>query len=164
MQTDYILRLIERIGVLLATIRKLILAGGDPSEVSVRLQAVANEAGYDLQLLQTLDLESIVAVVAPGGEVDVARTWVLGELLLLSGLQASGLEDPEFSRAQLTKSRALFELLGTSASVTRHFPEARVRISEIDSELESMGPLPPGSGAEGGVPVGSRPLPRSGST
>lgn len=139
MQTDYILRLIERIGILFAAIRKLILGGGDPSEVSVRLRAAANEAGYDLELLQTLDLDSILTVVAPGGEVDVARTWVLGELLLLSGLQSVRLDDPEFARTQLVKSRALFELLGTSSSVTRHFPEARSRLSEIDAELESIG-------------------------
>ena len=138
MQQDFILRMIERIGVLFAAIRKLIIGGGDPSEVETRLAAAADAAGYDLGILRSLDLESLLAVVAPGGEVDISRLWMMGELLLLDGLQASRLEDSARATELLTKSRALFELLGTSNSVSRSFPEASERIAEIDLELEEI--------------------------
>ena len=138
MQQDYILRLIERLGVLFQAIRKLIIGRGDPERIEADLQAAASASGYDLDLIRELDLESLLAVVASGAEIDLSRCWLMAELLLLDGLQDVSAGNPDRAAARLVKSRALFELLGNAGTVIRAFPEAEFRIEEIDAELARM--------------------------
>ena len=138
MQQDFILRMIERLGVLFAAIRKLILSGGDPTEIQDRMQAAAETSGWDLELVRRLDPESLMATVMLGGDLDVSRAWTLAELLLLDGLRASRDGDVEAAERHLVTSRALFELFGDARSMTRAFPESASRLAEIDTELDRL--------------------------
>lgn len=141
-QRDYILRIIEQLGVALAAIRRRILRQERTVEVRESLEAVAGQAGLDIELLRGFDLPTLRLFVMPTGEVEPARCWLMAEILYLDGLEAtlSGRSADE----SLLKARALFELIRPAGGMLIGLPEAAERIAEIDGLLDDG----PGSGPE----------------
>lgn len=134
-QRDYILRIIEQFGAVLAEIRRLILGRGDPGSVRRALAGVAEQTGMDVELLRVLTLETLHLSVAPTGEVEPARCWLMAEILYLDGLHATLTEQDEIGRASLLKARALYDLIRPAGGMLVGFPEASARIDEIDRLL-----------------------------
>ncbi len=137
-QTDYILRMIEQLGQMLAVLRKMILQGSAPAqEISDRLTAAASQGGFDLTLARAASVETIEMLVAPAGDLEPGRCWLVAEVLYLDGLQAQLEERPEEAAASLRKSLPLYTLLKPQ-SLFLGLPEAAARISEIESRLETL--------------------------
>jgi hypothetical protein len=86
LRDDYLLRLIEQVGRMVARLRELLLKG----EVIVEseLKQSASAAGFDLGLLRAFTPESLFAMVRPAGTPDALRCVLIAELLTADALMA----------------------------------------------------------------------------
>jgi hypothetical protein len=133
---DYLLRQIEVLGQILIAIRKMILGGeADGASVEARLQDVSGKGGMDLELARAASPDTLRMLVAPTGEIEPGRCWLLAETLFLDGLQAQATGDEARTADSFGKARMLFSLLAPMGAFLVGFPEAAERMREID-ELE----------------------------
>jgi hypothetical protein len=136
---DYLLRQIEILGQLLIAIRKMILGGeADGASVETRLQEVSQKGGMELSLARAASPETIRMLIAPTGDVEPGRCWVLAETLYLDGLQAQLTDDPERALDSFAKAQMLFALLEPMGAFLVGFPEATERMKEIEERVEGM--------------------------
>ncbi len=136
---DYILREIERLGIIFRAIRDRIL-GRTTSMAEVRrdLHAAAGSLGLDLELAHRVSPETLVLLVAPGGVPEPTRCWCFAESLFLEGLEASLSGQSMEAAALLRRARMLFELLQGAKYGLTTLPEAGERIARIDELLSSL--------------------------
>lgn len=88
-QRDFILRIIEQLGRALVQLRRRMLAEKLPAqELQGELEAVARQAGLNLELIRSVDSATLPMLVAPSGEMEPARCWLAAELLYLEILRA----------------------------------------------------------------------------
>ena len=106
---DYLLRMIEQMGRVLARVRELLLAGRT-TEARAELENAARGAGLDIGLVLSLAPESLEPLLTTGGEIDRPKCALFGELLYLERQRA--LADGDTARAKRCADRAamLFEL------------------------------------------------------
>ncbi len=138
-QRDYILRMIEQMGMILIRLREIILGRTVASaEVRKELAAVLTGVGLDLSLVTLADTATLEQMVAPTGELEPGRGWLVAETLYLDGLE-SALEDrPEAARLSFDKALRLYSLLAPDAILPSGFPEAHDRIAEIRRRLDAL--------------------------
>lgn len=145
MQRDYILRIIEQLGAALVEIRRRILRQQDAGEIREDLAETATKAGLDLELLRALDASTLVMLVSSGGDVELAKCWLMAELLYLDGLEKE-LRDAD-GRDSLYKARMLYDLIRPMGASIVGLPEAAARIAEIDDRLDGSSGTLSGSGS-----------------
>lgn len=80
-QRDYLLRQIEKMGAILAGIRRMIVAG-EPVQALNELRAVAARVGLDLDVLGALAPGSLIAIL---GEDALERLIPAADVLLVKG-------------------------------------------------------------------------------
>jgi len=86
---DYILRLIKRLAeALIAIHNKILKRETEGGEVLVLIREIAADAGLDLTVARSLDPATLLMWLAPTGEIDEPRLYLMAELLYLEGLQA----------------------------------------------------------------------------
>ena len=88
---DYVLRLIERLGQVLRSLRNRLLRQRDLTDEDIRaeLHEIAREAGLDLDFARRLDLGTLATWLAPvPDKVDEPRVWLMAELLHVEALHA----------------------------------------------------------------------------
>ena len=110
-QQDYILRQIEMMGVLLRRILSSIREGRTDEPLEL-VEEVLVEMGIGSELVDTLPVEGLLAMLSAGGKLDTARAALLGVTLMTRAtvLDASGsAEEGERSRS---KARALLAAAG----------------------------------------------------
>ena len=140
-QRDYILRLIEEMGTALIALRNAILRGGaTPAEVKATLRQATSAAGMELELARAVAVEALPSMVAPSGEVEPARCWVLAEALMTDGVDRLQQGQPELARSSFAKAAVLFKLVAPWGAYLTGFPEAEERIAEIEELLDSIHP------------------------
>ena len=128
---DYILRLIERLGRVLLSLRDRILRReAETPEVIAQIEEIAQQAGVDLSLARRLDPASLVMWLAPGDDFDQGRLWLVAELLSLSGLHADAAGVGDLNRAL-----ALFARLPTDYRPSADLPSAGERATELKDHL-----------------------------
>ena len=136
-QRDYVLRQIEILGAALLALKKKILAGrADRTEVEEGLQELSGKGGMALDLAKACTPETLRMLIAPTGEVEPGKCWLMAETLYLDGLfqlEAGGLDQALDS---LAKAKMLFSLLKPMGAFLAGFPEASERMTEIDGLLE----------------------------
>jgi len=144
-QKDYLLRLIEMAGAVLREALRRIL-GGSASEEDVEgaIAEAGARVGIDARLALLATGETLELMIAPAGEVDVTRCWVLAESLYVAGVHAELSEAREHAATCLQKARRLYSLLDPSLVITG-LPEAGERIAEIDRRLSRLDPDAEGS-------------------
>lgn len=136
---DYIMRHIEQLGAFLAELRRRILGrGAAPEEVRADLTDAAAQAGLNVDLLRALDARSLHALVAPTGEVDMSRCWLMAEILYLDGLQASVEERNDEAEDSLVKAWSLYDLVRPRGGMLIGFPEADERIRAIHDVMDEL--------------------------
>ncbi len=139
-QRDYILRMIEEMGAVLIALRNAIMRGGaPPGEVENTLRRATSAAGMELELARVVAVEALTDMVAPRGEVEPARCWVLAEALMTDGADLMQRGEPEMARSSLARAAVLFELVAPWGAYLTGFPEARERIEEIEGMLDRIG-------------------------
>jgi hypothetical protein len=138
-QRDYILRMIEQFGQFAIALRKLITGersgGGD---VQQQLRSLAQHASFDLDTARVLTADSLMLMLAPAGDLEPARCWMVAETLFLDGLEAQLNEDRERAWDSYGKARALFAVLAPHGAFVVGFPEAANRVAEIDRRLGDL--------------------------
>ncbi len=148
-QRDYILRMIEQAGLALIRLRKLVFGGGaSGSEIETEMQAVVGMAGLDLDLVRSVSDDTLLLMIAPTGEVDLTRCWVLAETFYLDGVHAHLAGRAEDARRSLERAGKLYSMLDADLVITG-LPEASERLDEISARLEALAgpgssPPPPG--------------------
>jgi hypothetical protein len=133
---DYILRMIEQMGGALIALRNRILGrSSTPARIEEDLQALAGRGGLDLEVIRGLSGDTLHMLVAPSGEVEPGRCWLIAELLYLDGLEAEVEERDDDARASLEKARILYTLIAPAGGMLIGFPEAADRTRDIDARL-----------------------------
>lgn len=143
-QRDYILRMIEMAGAVLREALRRVL-GGSASEEEVHdsIDHAGARVGIDARLALLATPETLEMMVAPTGEVDVTRCWVLAESLYVAGVAAEVTGDFGRAAAYLRKARRLYSLLDPSL-VVAGLPEAGDRVGDIDEWLSRLDAEAPG--------------------
>lgn len=132
---DYILRLIEQFAKGLIVLRNRILRREtDREKASAEVSELAQQAGLDLGIARSLDVQSLMMWLAPAGQVDQARLWLMAELLYFEGLAALEIE-PEAARADLARALAILERLEPHWRPTPDLPTAAELQQEIRERL-----------------------------
>lgn len=135
---DYILRLIERFGLALIALRNRILRReAEPAPLHAEIHGIASEAGLDLDLARRLDPQTLVMWLAPTGEVDEAKFWLLGELLYLEALTAQGQGEGDGGRGDMARALAVFSKLPAGWRPAADLASAGERCQELAERLES---------------------------
>lgn len=136
---DYLLRLIEQVAQALAALRARITGRSAwPADTHKEIAAIAREGGLDLDVARSLDANSLMMWLAPMGDVDPARFWLLGELLLVAGLQLREEGQEARARADFERARAVFGKLAPDWRPHADLTSAGERISEIQALLVSQ--------------------------
>jgi hypothetical protein len=131
---DYILRLIEQFAQGLILLRNRILRREtDRQKASAEVTELAQQAGLDLGIARSLDVQSLLMWLAPAGQVDQARLWLMAELLYFEGLAALD-ADPEAARADLARALAILERLEPNWRPTPELPTA----AELQEEIRGL--------------------------
>lgn len=139
-QQDYLLRLIEQVGRMLAQLRRMLVGGQvDPGAAETGLREAAGRAGLDLDVLRSVSHDTLVMFVSPAGEPEPGRCWMTAELLLVDGLRAEAEGDVEGARDRWERALRLYGLLDPGI-VARGFPEVATRIDEVRDRLRSLAP------------------------
>ena len=139
-QKDYIMRMIEAIGLMVARIRAMI-GRGEMDDVQRELQASAARTGIDLAIGRTLDGDSLLSIfMPPGSSVDPTNGILFGEVLYLDGLaqRASG----DLSSSNESFAKALLLLQAASAYATAagvRYAETEERVAELRNLLGDDG-------------------------
>ena len=135
LQRDYILRMIEQAGEAIRRLRNMILGrASDPLVVRDELGKVLGGYGFDLDFVRAADGNTLFLMVAPTGEVDATRCWVLAESLYLDGLSAHVDERYEEARLSLEKAHLLYSAVAPGAAFYG-LDEAEARIAEVETLL-----------------------------
>jgi hypothetical protein len=143
-QRDYILRLIEQLGQALIAVRKQLL-GEAPAQgpVEDQLQAIGRRGGVDLELARRATPETLQLLVAPTGEPEPTRCWVLAELFFLEGLNAEAGGRPDAALDAYDRATRLFRMVARGGAFLTGWPEADERIAEIAARVAALtGPRP----------------------
>jgi hypothetical protein len=135
-RTDYILRMIERLGQMLIQLRKQLLGQVDRERFDEGLNAIARTGSVDIEVARLATADTLVMLVAQSGEVEPSRCWLLAELLFLDGLQARAEERDADMHDRFEKALRLFTLIEPGGVQLVGWPEASERIAEIRSLID----------------------------
>ena len=129
-QKDYLLRQIEKMGVILAGLRELAF-GGAPVQALDQLREEAARAGLLIDLLDSLAPESLLQVI---GENSLERLIPAAEVLTLKGeleemLGERETSDQSFAKAILVANRVR-DLIGNGGD-----PELNDRVNRLIDRL-----------------------------
>jgi hypothetical protein len=141
-QKDYILRLIEMAGkVLREALRRILGGAASQEDVEAAIDEAGARVGIDARLALLATGETLEMMIAPAGEVDVTRCWVLAESLYIAGRHAEAVGEAGRAADYFAKARRLYALLDPRLVVTG-LPEAMERVADIDRRLEDGEPGP----------------------
>jgi hypothetical protein len=135
---DYILKLIERLGIALRALRDTILRRTREDEaVTAEIGEMARQAGLDLDVARQLEPELLMMWLAPTGDRDPAKLWLMAELLSLSGLHAHTTGGPSW-RGDLERAAALLKGVPADWRPGDGLPSAGERLEEISEALRQQ--------------------------
>jgi len=124
--------MIEQLGAMLSAIRRRILSGeATREETGPSLREAARLGGLDYDLATAMTPETLLMMVAPGGDVDPGRCWLLAELSYLDGIEAALIDDGSAARSALQRAAYLFGLLQPIAGNFLGIPESADRLREM---------------------------------
>lgn len=109
LRRDYLLRLIEEMGRIVARIRELLL-GGDVVAAATELEAAARLAGIELQAARALTVDSLLVLLRPTPDADPARVRIVAQILELDAERARAAGDDEEAERLFAKARLLLQL------------------------------------------------------
>ncbi len=105
---DYILRLIEQMGRVLAAIRARIL-GGEAVTVRGELRDVITWSGIDLEMAENVDTPTLLSLLSLGGSLDVAKCVLVADVLGVESLRRKVLGESDVSERLQRKALVLYQ-------------------------------------------------------
>ena len=106
LRRDYLLRMIEEMGRIVARIREL-LVSGDIDRVETELQSAARLASLDLQTIRALTADSLLLLLLPAPTADAGRLKIVIQVLALDAERAVAAGDEEGAERLLQKAERL---------------------------------------------------------
>lgn len=144
-QRDYILRMIEQAGETLRALRDRLLGRDvDRKRLRQELSSVFEHTGLDPDTALNATPDTLLLMVAPTGELDATRAWILAESLYLMGVAADLEHHPAEARAAYLRAHRLYAALAPGAAFYG-LDEAEGRLHEIEHRMERLhsgGPPP----------------------
>lgn len=135
-RTDFILRLIEQLARTLIAVRNRILRRELTSqEVRAELHQVARDAGLDLDVARQLDPAMLLGWLAPMGEIDEPKLWLMAELLYLDALEAREGGERGAGSAGMRRALMLFKQLPADWKPSDDLTTAGARVAELERML-----------------------------
>ena len=136
---DYVLRLIERLGQVLRTLRDRLLRRQQSNEdLRAEIQEIAREAGLDLAFARRLDPATLATWLAPVPDrVDADRVWLMAELLYVEAMAARGAGDERQAQADLQRGVVLFGRIPPAWRAGDDLTTAGERVAELQALLDS---------------------------
>lgn len=132
---DYIIRLIERFGAVLRSLRDRILRRErEDLSAHAEIAEIAQQAGLDLGVARTLPHDLMMMWLAPTGDADPAKLWLLAELLYLEALETRT-SGGEGWRPDLERASFLLARLEPAWRPGDGFASAEERLGEIAAML-----------------------------
>lgn len=129
---DYILRLIERFGRMLISLRNHIVHREiESADARAQIHEVAREAGLDVEIARKLDPAALVMWLAPTDEIDAPRLWLMAELLYLVALDQRASGAAGEGRANFERALALYSHLPPDWNPSADFVTAGERAVEV---------------------------------
>jgi hypothetical protein len=137
---DYVLRLIERLGQVLRTLRdRLLQRQMTNDDIRDEIQEIAREAGLDLAFARRLDLGTLVTWLAPVPDaVDEDRVWLMAELLYVEALAARASGDDQQAAADGRRALALFARISPTWKPGTDLTSAGERVAELQVLLRDV--------------------------
>jgi len=141
---DYVLRLIERLGQVLRTLRdRLLQRQMTNDDLRAELHEIAREAGLDLEFARRLDPATLTTWLAPiPDQIDADRVWLMAELLHVEALTARAAGDERQVDADLRRALALFARIPAEWRPGTDLPRAGERVAELRTLLRDGGDRP----------------------
>lgn len=142
---DYVLRLIERLGQVLQTLRnRLLHRQASDDDLRAEIREIALEAGLDLSFARRLDLATLKTWLAPiPGHVDADRVWLMAELFYVEGLAARAAGDAHQAQGDLRRALVLFECLSPDWAPGADLDSAGDRVTELERLTREGREVPP---------------------
>ena len=136
---DYILKLIERLARALIAVRDQLMGrGAEPAEALPTIREMAADAGLDLTVARSLDPASLLMWLAPTGEIDAPRLWLMAELLYLEALQGRSEEGVQW-RADAERALAIVSRLESEWRPAEGLATPAERGTELRQMLSESG-------------------------
>jgi len=133
---DYIIRLIEQFGRTMAALLSRVSGRQlSPAEVHTQVATVASQSGLQLDVARTLDPSMLLMWLAPRGEIDPGKFWLLAELLLIEGAQAHEEGRAAAARADLERARWILSHLESDWRPQDDLASVSERRDDIDAWL-----------------------------
>ena len=141
---DYVLRLIERLGQVLRTLRdRLLQRQLSNDDVRAEIREIAREAGLDLAFARRLDPATLTTWLAPiPDRVDADRVWLMAELLHVEALAARAAGDEWQADSDLRRALALFARIPAGWRPGTDLPSAGERVAELQALVGEDGDPP----------------------
>lgn len=131
------MRLVEQFARVLAALLNKIRGRQVSSEVArSEIAAIARQCGLDLDVARGLDSTMLLMWLAPRGEIDPGRFWLMGELLLIEGMRSHEEGTRDRGRADLQRALTVFSQIDPTWRPQPDLPSAADRVSEIQRALD----------------------------
>ncbi len=91
-----------------------------------------------IEMLRVATPDTLAMLVAPTGDVEPGRCWLMAEALYLDGLTSELEERREDALNSLDKAARLFSLLEPGGVYLVGFPEASERLDEIRERVRTL--------------------------
>jgi hypothetical protein len=128
--------MIEQMGQILIALRNRILGRAVTSEeLREDFEKVAAYTGIDLDLARSATPATLQLLVAPTGEIEPGRCWLVAEMMAVDGLHAEAEDRAADAVAAYERSLALFSLLEPGGAFLVGLPEATERIDDLRERL-----------------------------
>lgn len=132
------MRLVEQFARSLQRLLGRILGRQVSSEVArSELAAIAQQCGLDLDVARNLDPGMLLMWLAPRGDVDPGRFWLMGELLLVEGIRRQEAAEHDTARADLQRALAVYSRIDPAWRPEPDLPTAGDRVTEIRRRLDT---------------------------
>src|SRR5436190_7609052 len=144
---DYVLRLIERLGQVLRTIRDRMLRRQMTNEdLRAEIHDIAREAGLDLAFARQLDPGTLATWLAPTpGPADDDRVWLMAELLYVEAVAAGAAGAELDADADARRALVLFSRMSPDWKPGADLASAGERVAELETWLRNNDVAPPAS-------------------
>jgi hypothetical protein len=138
-RADYIIRMIEAVGRILAILVGRILGrSAQPGEVEQKLREAGSIVGVNLDIARAATPEMLEMMVSPSGEIDTSKCFVAAEMLYTDGLDAALDERYDQARNSWHRAVRLYHLIEPRGSFLVGWPEASERITDIERRLSEF--------------------------
>ena len=125
--------------MVLVRLREIILGrASSRHHVEGEIQKALQGIGFDFEIARIADGETLERMVAPTGQVEPARAWLIAESFYLEGLEAQLDERGGEARSSFGKALRLYRLVAPDVLLPTGFTEATDRIREIEQRMAEL--------------------------